>query len=104
MDRSSINPATQEMAVRQAAICSIFGNATRVLILWTLLDQELSVSEIAAAIQASLQATSQHLRLMEDKGLLASRRDGQKIFYSVVEHDLMEGCRLLLQARQLRSG
>lgn len=99
-----MDPAIQEMAVRQAAICSIFGNATRVLILWVLLDQELSVGEIAAAIQASLQATSQHLRLMEDKGLLASRRDGQKIYYSVVEHDLMEDCRLLLQAPQLKSG
>jgi DNA-binding transcriptional ArsR family regulator len=96
-----MNPATQEMAIRQAAICSIFGNATRVLILWTLLDQELSVGDIAAAIQASLQATSQHLRLMEDKGILASRRDGQKIYYSVVEHHLMEGCRLLGEARQL---
>jgi DNA-binding transcriptional ArsR family regulator len=101
MDRSRINPAIQDMAVRQAAICSIFGNATRVLILWVLLDQELSVSDIAAAIHASLQATSQHLRLMEDKGLLASRRDGQKIYYRVVEHHLMEGCRLLGEAHQL---
>jgi DNA-binding transcriptional ArsR family regulator len=100
MDRPSIDTETQEMAIRQAAICSIFGNATRVLILWALLDQELSVSEIAAVTQASLQATSQHLRLMEDKGILVSRRDGQKIYYSVVDHDLMEGCRLLLQARQ----
>jgi DNA-binding transcriptional ArsR family regulator len=99
-----MDPAIQEMAVRQATICSIFGNATRVLILWALLDQELSVGEIAAAIQASLQATSQHLRLMEDKGLLASRRDGQKIYYSVVAHELMEDCRLLRQAPQLKAG
>ena len=94
MDSQSIDTETQEMAVRQAAICSIFGNATRVLILWTLLDQELSVSEIAAVVQFSLQATSQHLRLMENKGLLVARRNGQKIYYSVVDHDLMEGCRL----------
>ena len=79
MDISRVNPAIQEMAVRQAAICSIFGNATRVLILWILLDQELSVSEIAAAIRVSLQATSQHLRLMENKGILVSRREGQKM-------------------------
>jgi ArsR family transcriptional regulator len=92
------------MAVRQAAICSVFGNAKRVLILWTLLDQELSVSEIAAAVQSSLQTTSQHLRLMEDKGILVSRREGQKIYYRIGGYDLLKDCRLLQQARQLKSG
>ena len=102
MNRRNIDTETQEMAVRQAAICGVFGNAKRVLILWTLLDQELSVSEIAAAIQASLQTTSQHLHLMENKGLLASRREGQKIYYRIGEYDLLKDCRLLLQAPQLR--
>jgi DNA-binding transcriptional ArsR family regulator len=99
MDRQIIDTANQEMAVRQAAICRLFGNAKRVLILWILLDQELSVSEIAAAIEASLQTTSQHLRLMENKGVLVSRREKQKVYYKVADHDLMKGCRLLLQAR-----
>ena len=100
MNRRNIDTETQEMAVRQAAICSVFGNAKRVLILWTLLDQELSVSEIAATIKASLQTTSQHLRLMEDKGILVSRREGQKIYYRIGEYDFLKDCRLLLQARR----
>jgi DNA-binding transcriptional ArsR family regulator len=71
-----------------------------VLILWALMEQEMSVSEIAAAIEASLQNTSQHLRLMEDKGILVSYREGQKIYYGIVDHDLMKNCRLLRQVPQ----
>ena len=104
MDRPSIDPETYEMAVKQAALCSVFGNAKRVLILWTLLDQELSVSEIAVFIKASLQTTSQHLRLMEDKGILVSRREGQKIYYGIGEYELLKGCRLVAHAGQFRSG
>jgi ArsR family transcriptional regulator len=94
-----MNVEAQEKAERQAAVCGVFGNARRVLILWALLDRELSVSEIALTIQASLQSTSQHLRLMEDKGILISRRERQKVYYRIVEHDLMKDCRLFLRAR-----
>jgi DNA-binding transcriptional ArsR family regulator len=73
------------------------------LILWTLMEQKMSVSEIAETIGASLQNTSQHLRLMEDRGILVSYREAQKIYYEIAEHDLMKGCRLLRQASQIRS-
>lgn len=85
------------LAERQAEICGVFGNANRVLILWALGEQEMSVGEIASAIDCSLQNTSQHLRLMKDKNILASRREGQTIYYRIKHNELMEGCRLLLQ-------
>jgi DNA-binding transcriptional ArsR family regulator len=88
------------LAESQAEICGVFSNANRVLILWALGDQEMSVGEIASAIDCSLQNTSQHLRLMKDKDILASRREGQTIYYRIKQHELMEGCRLLFQARQ----
>ena len=87
-------------AERQASLCSIFANARRVMILWALADHEKSVSEIASAIEASLQCTSQHLRLMKDMGILGSRRDGQTIYYFIVKNELTDRCQLLLQARQ----
>ena len=100
MGNRSIDAETQEMAARQAAVCGVFGNAKRVLILWALMEQELCVSEIALTIKASLQSTSQHLRLMEDKGILVSRRERQKVYYRIADHDLMKDCRLFLQARE----
>jgi DNA-binding transcriptional ArsR family regulator len=87
------------LAESQADICGVFGNANRVLILWALGKREMSVGEIASAIDCSLQNTSQHLRLMKDKDILASRREGQTIYYRIKQNKLMEGCRLLIQAR-----
>ena len=88
------------LAESQAEICGVFGNANRVLILWALGEREMSVGEIASAIDCSLQNTSQHLRLMKDKDILASRREGQTIYYRIKPNELMEGCRLLLQECQ----
>jgi DNA-binding transcriptional ArsR family regulator len=87
-------------AESQASICSVFANAKRVMILWSLAKQEKSVSEIASDIEASLQCTSQHLHVMKKIGILDSRRDGQTIYYHIVKNGLAERCQLLLQVGQ----
>jgi DNA-binding transcriptional ArsR family regulator len=79
----------KNMAEQQADIYKVFSNATRLRILWSLADQELSVSEIAAAAETSLQNTSQHLRLMQDKGILTSRRESQTIYYRIADIEMM---------------
>ena len=91
----------RKLAESQAEICRIFGNPSRVLILWTLVEREMSVGDIACVIDASLQSTSQHLRLMKDKGILTSRREGSMVYYQIRPHHLMEGCRLLVMGRQV---
>jgi DNA-binding transcriptional ArsR family regulator len=103
MDKHSIDAETHEMAIRQAAFCYIFGNPTRVLILWSLGEQEMSVGDIALTVKASLQNTSQHLRLMKDKGILVSRREGQTVYYRIVDNERIRNCPLMVQACQLES-
>ena len=87
-------PQKKESAIRQAEICSVFGNPKRIMILWFLLEQEKSVSEIAEEIGAWMQCTSQHLRLMKDKGILKSTRIGQMISYRVAENSVVKNCLL----------
>jgi ArsR family transcriptional regulator len=65
--------------------------------LWALETQEKSVGEIADTIGATLQNTSQHLRLMKDKGMLESRREGQTIYYRITDSELGTKCKLMLQ-------
>ena len=98
MDAVEAAEDRQARAVAQAAFCSVFGNSRRVLILLTLGAQEKPVSEIARAIGASLQSTSQHLRLMREQGILAARRDGQTIYYRVSSEALAARCPHLYQA------
>jgi len=51
-------------------------------------------------VNGSLQNTSQHLHLMKNKGILTSRREGQTIYYRIVENELMKDCRLVKRAHQ----
>ena len=95
-----MDAALLELARQQSALCRIFGNPNRVLILWTLEDRECSVTEIASAIDASLQNTSQHLRLMQARGVVESRRQGNTIYYRLVP-DSMPGCCLLLMTENV---
>jgi DNA-binding transcriptional ArsR family regulator len=90
-----------ERAKDQAQVCSIFGNPSRVLILWALGERELSVSDIATSIECSLQSTSQHLHLMKDLGILTSRRDGHTIYYRVNYGERLADCGLLQLARSV---
>jgi DNA-binding transcriptional ArsR family regulator len=78
------------LAERQSEICKTFSNPTRILILWTLSDDELSVGEIAHAVNASIQNTSHHLRIMKDKGILNARREGQTIFYAIHDREIVQ--------------
>jgi DNA-binding transcriptional ArsR family regulator len=91
-----------KLAEQQANICSVFSNPRRIMILWALIGRELSVSEIATTIKASLQNTSHHLTLMKNKGILSAHRDGQSVHYRIVQPELVNG--LICKAPTYLSG
>lgn len=78
------------LAERQAEICRIFANATRIQILWVLANRDLSVGEIAEEVNATLPNTSHHLRFMRDKGILRSHRVGKQVYYQIARRDLVQ--------------
>ena len=63
------------------ALLKALGNPHRLLILCVLADGELSVGELNARIRLSQSALSQHLALMREEGLVATRREAQTIHY-----------------------
>jgi len=92
-------PIKTSKAQELAEFCGIFGNSRRVKIVWALGDNELTVSEIAGEINASMQNTSQHLRLMKNKGVLQSRRDGREIYYRVADTKFIRMCPVITMER-----
>jgi ArsR family transcriptional regulator len=55
----------------------------RLRILCTLGDQEVSVQDIVESVGTSQSNISQHLAILRDKGILASRKDANKVYYRV---------------------
>ncbi|MCX2838447.1 metalloregulator ArsR/SmtB family transcription factor [Salinimicrobium sp. MT39] len=69
-------------------LLSIAGNDVRLKILFLLdLENELCPCDIADILEMSVPAISQHLRKMKDAGLIASRREGQTLYYSLVKSE-----------------
>ncbi|MEW5869757.1 MAG: metalloregulator ArsR/SmtB family transcription factor [Chloroflexota bacterium] len=92
-----MDDAVIDLAERQAAFCRMVGNSRRLIILWMLSKEELSVNEIADRVGSSLQNVSQHLNLLKKSRIVTSRRDGQTIYYQIVDHEYLRNCPALLR-------
>jgi len=93
-----MNLAMKELAAKQAELCKLFGNASRILIVWSLSDRELPVSVIADEVGTSLQNISQHLSLLKEHGVVRARRDGQTIYYRISDIAWIRDCPVLMKA------
>jgi DNA-binding transcriptional ArsR family regulator len=64
-----------------AEVCKTFGHPKRLMVITTLRENELTVTEIAEQTKIDDSNLSQHLHLLRDKGIVTTRREGTKIFY-----------------------
>lgn len=69
-----------------AAMLKLIANERRLLILCRLVaEHEVSVGDLAADINLSQSALSQHLAKMREEGLVATRREAQTVFYRIAD-------------------
>ena len=61
----------------------IFGDSTRIKILYSLFDNELCVGDISTILNLSQSSVSHQLRILKDSKLVKFRREGKSIFYSL---------------------
>jgi ArsR family transcriptional regulator len=66
-----------------ADLCKVFSNPVRVGLLVLLKDGERSVGSLARDLRVSVPTASKHLRVMRDRGVLQTRRDGNVVYYQV---------------------
>ena len=71
-----------------AATLAAMANPKRLLVLCTLLAGEKSVGDLAEIVRLSPAALSQHRGKMRALRLVATRRDGQTIFYSLASPEV----------------
>lgn len=68
---------------RAARSLKAMSHPLRLKILCTLGDREISVQDIVEHVGTSQSNISQHLAILRDKGILASRKDANRVFYRV---------------------
>lgn len=69
--------------LRAADLFKMFGDGTRLRILFALLEGECCVCDLARLLGMTISAVSHQLRLLRQARLIKSRRDGRTIFYSL---------------------
>jgi ArsR family transcriptional regulator len=79
-----------EELVLAASMLKSLAHPLRIRICKLLGDKELSVNEILQTMPMEQAVLSQHLTLMKRKHILQSRRDGQRILYSVQSRSVLD--------------
>ncbi|GAA6512507.1 metalloregulator ArsR/SmtB family transcription factor [Enterocloster bolteae] len=68
-----------------AEIFKVFGDSTRIKILYVLFEAEMCVCDIAQLLNMNQSAISHQLRILKQNRLVKSRRDGKAVFYSLAD-------------------
>jgi ArsR family transcriptional regulator len=78
-----------------AQVCNGLADPNRILILYTLSDNAYNVSDLAKAIDLPQSTVSRHLKILRDRGMVTSQRDGQSVFYSLADDRIIQALDLL---------
>lgn len=77
------NQPEDEYLYDLAELFRVFGDSTRIKILYALFESELCVSDIAQILNLNQSAVSHQLRILKDAKLVKFKRSGKSIFYSL---------------------
>lgn len=79
------NIHTEEELYDLAELFKVFGDTTRIRILFQLFENEVNVSDLSEALNMNQSAVSHQLKVLKQAKLIKSRRDGKSIFYSLAD-------------------
>lgn len=68
-----------------AELFKVFGDSTRIRILYVLFEAEVCVCDLASALNMNQSAISHQLRILKQNRLVKSRREGKSVFYSLAD-------------------
>lgn len=83
MSTENFKHADDQTLFRLADFYKVFGDPTRIRILYALSRQELCVQDIADELSMTQSAISHQLRILKQSFLVKNRRDGKTIYYSL---------------------
>jgi ArsR family transcriptional regulator len=66
-----------------AELFKVFGDSTRIKILWALDESEMCVCDIAVLLNMTQSAISHQLRVLKQANLVKNRKEGKVVFYSL---------------------
>ncbi|MGM9599324.1 MAG: ArsR/SmtB family transcription factor [Faecousia sp.] len=75
----------EEELFEMAELFKVFGDSTRIRILYTLFQEELRVSDICEELGMTISAVSHQLRSLKQAKLVRCRREGKMMYYMLAD-------------------
>ena len=85
IEKVNQNMPGEEVLYDLAELFKIFGDSTRIKILYALLESEMCVCDIATLLNMTQSAISHQLRALKQSKLIRYRREGKTVFYSLAD-------------------
>jgi DNA-binding transcriptional ArsR family regulator len=85
------NLADVETAKKQSKFFKALSDEKRIRILKLLRSKEMCVCELMIALKLTQPNLSHHLRILENNGIISSRREGKWVYYSLVNTNAIKG-------------
>lgn len=85
----------QEISQLEANLCSAFADPTRILIIYALNERSRNVTELTNELGAAQPTVSRHLKVLRDRGLVRTMRQGVTVTYELADSRLIEALDIL---------
>ena len=80
---------------RQAQICKAFANSLRLQIIDQVSHGECAASDLQDTLSISKANLSQHIAVLKSAGVIAARREGKQLYYSLAIPEVKQACQLV---------
>ena len=90
VDRVQQKMPSEESLYDLAELFKVFGDSTRIKIIWALFEAEMCVCDIAYLLNMNQSAISHQLRVLKQARLVKPRREGKNVFYSLDDSHIEE--------------
>jgi len=84
-----------EINLLHERVCSALGDTTRIMILYLLAEKPLFVNEIAKALESPQSTVSRHLRILRERNLVETEREGTSVRYSIKDTRIIQALDIL---------
>lgn len=85
VEKVRANMPPEETLYDLAELYKVFGDSTRIKMLYVLFEAEVCVCDLAHCLNMTVSAISHQLRVLKQSRLVKSRREGKTVFYSLAD-------------------
>ncbi len=84
-----------EVDLLHERVCSALSDTTRIMILYLLAEKDMYVNEIAEVLDAPQSTISRHLKVLRERKLVNTERQGTAVLYSLMDERIIQALDLM---------